>query len=153
MDIIQTFIDGLSSQWCWLIAGTLFISLEILLPEVYLLWLGLAALSVASITFFISIDLPQQVIVFTLSSLVLIILSRRLLKREKKSDYKNSDHLNERMQSYIGREVTLTSPIINGKGRIKIDDTLWIVTGPELAAGELCIITEAHDMVFKVTPA
>ena len=43
--------------------------------------------------------------------------------------------LNRRAESYIGRMFTLDGAIVDGRGRLKVDDTVWLVAGPDLPAG------------------
>jgi membrane protein implicated in regulation of membrane protease activity len=45
----------------------------------------------------------------------------------------------------IGRTATLAEPISNGRGRIRLGDTLWRVSGPDLPAGAQVRVTGAAD--------
>ena len=45
----------------------------------------------------------------------------------------------------IGRTATLTEPISNSRGRIRLGDTLWRVSGPDLPAGAQVRVTGAAD--------
>ncbi|MBJ8136082.1 NfeD family protein, partial [Brucella abortus] len=38
-------------------------------------------------------------------------------------------------EQLVGQRATLTEPIVNGHGRIHINDTTWRVKGPDLPAG------------------
>ena len=49
--------------------------------------------------------------------------------------------LNRRSEQLIGRTATLTEPISNGRGRIRIGDTLWRVSGPDLPVGTQVKVT------------
>ncbi|HHV70888.1 MAG TPA: NfeD family protein, partial [Ochrobactrum intermedium] len=51
--------------------------------------------------------------------------------------------LNRRGEQLVGQRATLTEPIINGRGRIRINDTMWRVKGPDLPAG-----TEVRVIAF-----
>ena len=43
--------------------------------------------------------------------------------------------LNERAERLVGKSYVLAEPIVDGKGRIKIDDANWRITGPDLPSG------------------
>jgi membrane protein implicated in regulation of membrane protease activity len=43
--------------------------------------------------------------------------------------------LNQRAAQLVGRNATLHEAIVDGSGRIKIGDTIWRVSGPDLPAG------------------
>ena len=45
----------------------------------------------------------------------------------------------------IGRTATLTEPITEGRGRIRIGDTMWRVSGPDLPAGARVRVKAATD--------
>ena len=44
--------------------------------------------------------------------------------------------LNRRAEGYVGRAFTLEKPIVDGIGTIRIDDTVWRVSGPDCPAGQ-----------------
>ena len=52
--------------------------------------------------------------------------------------------LNRRPESYIGRTFTLENPIVDGVGRVRIDDTIWRVSGPDSPAGSQVRIMRAE---------
>lgn len=128
IDYIITF-----GVWNWLILGAVFLALELFAPGAFMLWLGLAALAVGLISFAIDWSWQARFVAFALLSLGLIPVWRRFAPRvEKPTD---SPLLNRRPESYIGRIFTLENPIVDGVGRVRIDDTIWRVTGPDSAAG------------------
>ncbi|MGI9504126.1 MAG: NfeD family protein [Geminicoccaceae bacterium] len=43
-------------------------------------------------------------------------------------------------------------PIVNGRGRIKLGDGTWAVTGPDLPAGHMVEIVGAEGALLKVIP-
>ena len=49
--------------------------------------------------------------------------------------------LNRRGEQLIGQVVTLEEATVNGRGRARVGDSLWRVTGPDLAAGTRVRIT------------
>ncbi|MGJ8571632.1 MAG: NfeD family protein [Hoeflea sp.] len=122
--------------WSWWILGLVFLGLEILIPGVFLLWIGLAAIVVGAL----SIPLwgsafwawQLQFLVFAVLAVALAVLGRRLSGSNADSD---QPMLNRRVEGLVGRTATLEEPLNNGKGRIRLDDTTWIVQGPDLPAG------------------
>jgi membrane protein implicated in regulation of membrane protease activity len=118
--------------WNWFILGALFLLLELFAPGAFMLWLGLAALSVGLLSIFIDWSWQAQLVAFAALSLALIPVWRRFAPRvEQPSD---SPLLNRRAESYVGRVFTLDGPIVNGVGRVHIDDTIWRVSGPDCPA-------------------
>jgi membrane protein implicated in regulation of membrane protease activity len=130
--------------WNWIVLGCVLLALEIAAPGFFLLWIGVAALITGAISLVPSAfsimlsDSPwwgwqTQVVVFLVLSVVFAYAGSRLM-RPKKGD-SDQPLLNRRGEQLIGRTATLTEPIANGRGRIRIGDTLWRVTGPDLPVG------------------
>src|SRR5262249_60393632 len=61
--------------------------------------------------------------------------------------------LNRRAEGYVGRVFTLDKPIIDGVGTIRIDDTVWRVSGPDCPAGSRVKISRAEGADLKVEAA
>jgi membrane protein implicated in regulation of membrane protease activity len=51
----------------------------------------------------------------------------------------------------VGKLATLAEPIKNGRGRIKLGDTLWRVSGPDLPAGTQVRVVSAADTDLELT--
>ncbi|WP_417435598.1 NfeD family protein [Hoeflea sp.] len=141
-------IAGLVTElgpWSWWIVGLVFLGLEILIPGVFLLWIGLAAIVVGALSFaFWGTTLwgwQLQFLIFAVLAIGLALLGRRLSGSNAESD---QPMLNRRVEGLVGRTATLEEPITNGKGRIRLDDTTWIVQGPDLPAGARVRITTAQ---------
>ena len=49
--------------------------------------------------------------------------------------------------------MTLIDPIVNGRGSVKIGDSIWRVTGPELPWGAQVTVIGADGTLLKVVPA
>jgi len=58
--------------------------------------------------------------------------------------------LNKRAQQYIGRVFTLDEPIVNGVGMVKVDDSSWRITGPDIDAGNKVKVIGEDGMSLKV---
>ena len=43
--------------------------------------------------------------------------------------------LNRRIEALVGRVYTLDKPIVDGVGAVRIDDTVWRVSGADQPAG------------------
>ena len=47
---------------------------------------------------------------------------------------------------------TLDGAIVDGRGRLKIDDTVWLIAGPDLPAGTHVRVTGADNTLLRVEP-
>lgn len=138
--------------WAWWILACVFLIAELLVPGVFLVWLGAAAVAIALIE--IVIDMPWQleIAVFAVLSLVLVLVARPWVLRRQSLDT-DQPHLNQRMLDFIGRRFVLEKDIVNGRGRIRIDDTLWDVLGPDQPAGTWVVVTGVEGTRLTVVRA
>jgi membrane protein implicated in regulation of membrane protease activity len=123
--------------WNWMVLGCALLALEIVVPGFFLLWIGIAALVTGALSLLIwdsSWWIWQvQVIVFLVLALICAYAGNRLMRgRGGDSDM---PLLNQRGEQMVGKLATLTEPIKDGRGRVRIGDTLWRVSGPDLPAG------------------
>lgn len=133
--------------WNWMVLGFVLLGLEIIVPGVFLLWIGIAALVVGAASLALwdtSLWIWQvQVVAFLALSLVSAYVGKQIVRRS--GDISDQPLLNQRGAQLIGRTATLTEPISNGRGRIRLGDTLWRVSGPDLPAGAQVRVTGAAD--------
>ena len=139
-------------HWAWLIGGVLLVVVEVLVPGAFFLWLGVSA-GIVGIVAWIFQDLgwQYQFMLFALLSVASIAISRMYLRRHPIET--DEPLLNRRSAQYVGRRFTLSEPIVNGRGRIVVDDSSWKVEGPDLPAGATIEVVSADGVVLAVEPA
>ena len=140
---------GNLQPWHWALLGVVLVILEIPSPGIYFLWMGIAAGIVAAMLWlFPELGWQAQFLAFALFSIASVALGRVWLNRSLA--HTNEPTLNRRGEQYIGRVVTLEEPIVDGLGRIRLDDTIWKVQGPDCKAGSRVRITGAQGVVLLV---
>ena len=58
--------------------------------------------------------------------------------------------LNRRADAFVGRVFTLEKPIIDGAGTVRIDDSIWRIAGPDLAAGSRVKVVSSDGGLLTV---
>jgi membrane protein implicated in regulation of membrane protease activity len=134
--------------WNWLIVGLVLVALEVVAPGVFLLWLGLAALLVGLISLVVDWVWQVQVIAFAAFSVAAVPLWRRVAQQDVPNP--ESEFLNRRSDALVGRVFTLEKPIVDGSGTVRIDDTVWRVSGPDCPAGSRVRVVQADGASLKV---
>ena len=134
--------------WNWLIAGLLLIGVEVLVPGVFMLWLGLAALLVGLLAFVVDLHWQTQILLFAVFAAAAVPVWRRLARRSKAEI--SNPFLNRRTDALVGRVFTLEKPIQDGSGTVRIDDTIWRVTGPDTPAGSRIRVVKADGAMLTV---
>jgi membrane protein implicated in regulation of membrane protease activity len=138
--------------WGWAILGLILLSAEIFLPGVYLVWFGLAGITLGIISLalwdFSFWTWHFQLIAFAVLSLAYVVVARRTLKSSNNAS--DEPNLNNREASLIGRTAVLSEPIIEGRGRIKLDDTWWRIEGADAPIGARVEVISAAAQLLHV---
>lgn len=138
-----------ATYWHWWVLGVILIVLEVFSPGAFFLWLGISA-GVVGFMLFAAPDVSWeiQLLVFALFSVASIVAWRLyLVKNPTKSD---QPRLNRRGEQYIDRIFTLSEPMVNGQGKIKVDDSIWKISGADCPAGARVKVVDVDGVVLKV---
>ncbi|QWW67211.1 NfeD family protein [Rhizobium sp. WYJ-E13] len=146
-------IVGELGPWSWWVAGLVLLAAELVAPGFFLVWIGLAALSVGALSLLFWDTAfwvwQLQALLFAAFAVISTLIGRRLTLRNSKTD---EPFLNQRGASLVGRTATLHEPIREGRGRIRLDDTTWRVMGPDLPAGTQVRVVSSNGRDLTVEP-
>lgn len=152
--MIMETLAGLGA-WSWIVLGAILLVLEILVPGVFLLWIGIAAILTGAMSLqLVHLALwgwQTQVIVFLVLSVIAALVGKRVMAASEGDT--DQPLLNRRAEQLVGRAATLESPIVDGYGRVRLGDTVWRVTGPDLPAGTKVRVAAAKDGTLAVVAA
>ncbi|PBC04460.1 NfeD family protein [Mesorhizobium sp. WSM3860] len=150
--MIERIVSELG-PWNWMVLGFVLLVMEIVAPGVFMLWIGIAALIIGAISLLVWDAAFWTWQVQVLAFLVLSLVSAFVGKKVVGDRSVNADQplLNRRGAQMVGRTATLSEPIQNGRGRIRLGDTLWRVSGPDLPAGTQVRVTGAADTDLELT--
>ena len=128
--------------WHWLVVAAVFAVIEVAVPAMVCIWFAVAALGTAA-TAWLAPDLgwEHQGLIFAALAVASVAIGRMVSTRIQVRP--SGPHLNRRAEGYVGREFTLDKPIVDGVGTIRIDDTVWRVSGPDCPAGSRVKIARA----------
>lgn len=150
MAAVVDFFWQLGPVWNWLLIGALLLGLEIFVPGVHFIWFGIAAVIVSAIVAVTGVSWGWQLLLFASTASVCVYF----LKGYASPDRIASDEpaLNSRGHQYVGRVVTVEDAIAAGRGKVRIGDTTWSATGPDLPAGASVKVTGVDGIVLVVAP-
>lgn len=125
-------------HYLWWILALLLIAVEVVLPGYFMLWIGIAAAATGVVMLALpDLSLLGQALVFAvlafLSCAVYWYGLRPRLMRQDGGDAL----LNRRGEQKIGQRYVLAEPIVHGRGKAKVGDSLWLVQGPDLPVGSM----------------
>jgi membrane protein implicated in regulation of membrane protease activity len=132
----------------WLLAGVAGCGAEMLLPGVFLLWVGLAAIGVGMVTEIFGIGFGAQVASF--AGLVVVLLAIPLLRRHRAPGLVNLPD-----DGLVGRECRAIA-FQGATGRVRMGDGSWAardVSGTAPVAEALMRVVGRDGTTLLVTPA
>jgi hypothetical protein len=122
------------SFWYWWILGLVLLILEVFAPGAFFLWMGISAGLVGLISWlFPGLSSEWQLLIFSVISVITVVGWRAYLRKNPVET--DQPALNRRGEQYLNRVFTLDEPIVNGVGRIRVDDTTWRIQGDDTEAG------------------
>ncbi|MFT5450952.1 MAG: hypothetical protein ACI9N9_000432 [Enterobacterales bacterium] len=136
--------------WHWIVLGLVLFVLEMLIPGFVLMWFGVGALLVGGLLYIFPDMIWQwQFLIFSMFSLF-SLMAWKYWSRNNPDDDPEFGVLNQRGRALIGRETVLIESIVNGVGRIQLDDTFWRVNGTDMENGKLVRIIDVEGATLKV---
>ncbi|WP_372398917.1 NfeD family protein [Azospirillum sp. HJ39] len=142
------------SPLLWGALGAVLIAAELVLPGIFLIWFGGAALLTGLVTaVWHGWGLVTEAGFFTIAAGVAVGIAILRVRRGNAVSEDGAARINDRAGQLVGRSVSLTEPIVNGHGRLFVGDTLWAVEGPDRPAGTAMVVAGHSGMVLRLRDA
>lgn len=138
-------------QWAWFVLACVLLLFELMTPGVFFIWFGVAAALTGVVDYFFDLPWQAELLLFAALSVVAVVAGRRVYKGPAMVPEDNP-HLNRRQMGYVGRTFTLKEPIVDGRGRLTIEDTVWEIEGPDIPTGTRIKVTAVSGMSLIVAP-
>jgi membrane protein implicated in regulation of membrane protease activity len=137
--------------WNWFIVAVALLALESVVPGVHFVWFGVAAVIVGALGLTLDIAWEWQLITFAIISCITVFFARRYAA----PDVAQSDEpdLNARAVQYVGRVVTVEQAIADGRGKVRVGDTVWNAQGSDAPQGARVRITGTNGTCLLVEHA
>ncbi len=134
--------------WNWFIVAVALFVLETIVPGVHFIWFGLAAAIVGALGLVVDIAWEWQLITFAIISCISVFLVRRYAAPDVAAS--DEPELNVRAAQYVGRVVMVEEAIANGRGKVRVGDTVWNAQGSDAAPGTRVKVTGTNGTVLLV---
>ena len=137
--------------WHGFVLGEWLAAVEVVAPGTFLLWLGIAA-GIVGLTVLVApgIGWEWQFAMFAVLSVGSVFVGRLVMRRFMSPDPETT--LNRRGEQFVGRVFVLAEPIENGRGAIRVGDSLWRVQGPDGPVGQRVRVTSSDGALLSVEP-
>ena len=137
--------------WNWFIVAVALFALESVVPGVHFVWFGIAAVIVGALGLTIDIAWEWQLITFAIISCITVFFARRYASPEVAAS--DQPELNLRAEQYVGRVVMVEEAISDGRGKVRVGDTVWNAQGSDTPQGVRVKITGTNGTCLLVEHA
>ena len=138
----------------WFLLGLILVFLEFAVPGVILIFFGVGAWVVALSTYLrLTGSIESQVLLFTITSIVLLASFRRWIKDKFYGHVSDVQDLTQNLNEFIGKSVVVIKDVIPGKpgGKVEFKGAEWSAVSDEyIKNGEWAIITELNGLTLKI---
>ena len=138
----------------WFLLGLILVLSEFAVPGVILVFFGVGAWVVATSTYFgITGSLESQVLLFSITSIALLIFLRKWIKGKFYGHVSDEQDLTQNLNEFIGKEVLVKNDVIPGEpgGKVEFKGADWSAVSDEyIQNGKLATITERNGLTLKI---
>ncbi len=143
-------VTNLVASYGWWLLALLLIAAELVLPGYFLLWVGLAAAIMGLVMLVLPglVFLAQAVLFALLAISVCFIYWKYIRPSAEQRD--DQPLLNRRGDRMIGRRVLVVDALVNGRGKVKVGDSEWLVEGDDCPAGTPVRVVAINGTTLQV---
>ena len=138
----------------WFIAGLALLLTELFAPSLILMFFGLGAWIVTALYLLFNIGLPTQLIVFAVSSIVLLVFLRKKLKPVFLGYVSSKQNSGQNMDDFFEKEAVVVARIEPGKpGKVEFNGVAWdAVSDDSIDVDSRVRIIDRNGLKLKVVP-
>jgi len=146
--------DFLRPEFIWALVGLFLLLLEFVAPGLIIFFFGIGAWIVALACLFWDISINVQLIVFIVSSVVLLFALRKWLKGAFMGHVYSKQPDGEDLKEYIGQKVTVTETISPPHaGKVEVNGVEWKAAAEsEIPASRMVEVTGRDSLTLTVKP-
>ena len=147
-------LGQIATHYLWWILALLLIAGEVMMPGYFLLWIGIAAAAMGVLLWLMpGMGLLLQAVLFAVLALAACLAYARWLRPRIERRAPGGERLNRRAEQMIGQRYELIEAIVNGRGKVRVGDGQWLVSGPELPQGSTVEVVAVDGTTLKVRAA
>ncbi len=138
--------------WAWIIAAGVLGLGELHAPGSYLVWIAVGAVLTGIADAALGLSLEGQIAVFAAVSALSGVAGYfvyRGLSRPRRGELR----LNERNLAMVGARGVVCDAFVNGHGKVRLGDGVWLASGPDLAEGTAVVVSAVRGTRLFVDAA
>ena len=149
MDSLKELLEP---EVVWILVGIVLFLLEFVMPGLIIAFFGVGACVVAGVCLVAHISIDAQLIIFIVSSIVLLVCLRKWLKGIFMGHSSAKQDMTEDMKEFVGQKAVVVSKIVpKVGGKVELHGTNWQAEADEeIDEGVVVEIIEKNNLTFKV---
>ncbi len=138
----------------WFFVGAFIFLLEFAAPGLILFFFGIGAWVVALLLIVWKVSINVQLVVFLITSILSLILFRKMLKEAFHGHVKGKQALEDDYSDFIGQKAEVSEKIVHNKsGTVEFKGVVWKAVADEaIPAGTRVEIISKDNLTLKVKP-
>ncbi len=151
---MDTFNSFLQPHLIWFIVGVILLMAEFFIPGIVTVFFGLGAWFVAIFCLFFDISLNVQLLLFIISSLILLIALRNWIKSRLNVSHSPSEFFDEELENFLGQKAVVVKKITaDSKGKVEFHGSYWDAEAYEtISKGAPVEIIDKRNITLIVNP-
>ncbi len=142
---------SVAAHYLWWIVALVLIAIEVIMPGYFMLWIGIGAAATGLLVLVVpGLSLLTQAIAFAMLAFVSCAVYWYGLRPKLQRNEPGDDRLNRRGEQLIGKRYELIEAIVNGRGKARVGDGQWLVSGPDLPIGSTVEVIAVEGTTLKV---
>ena len=152
---MDTLKDFAKPEIIWFVLGIILLILEFALPGLIIFFFGIGACIVAIICVMMEISSNTQLLIFILSSVILLLALRKWIKTLFMGHIYSKQDLSEDMQEFVNARAVVKKGITpNNPGRVEFRGTDWDAEADEtIPEGATVMIIGKKNITLTVKPS
>lgn len=149
MGIFENLMDP---ALIWFFVGLVFLMLELMAPGLVIVFFGVGAWIVAAICLMMPISLNLQLVIFIVSSALVLLVLRNKFKTLFHGHTSDVQNQNKDMDDFIGQRAVVKETVIpHRSGKVELNGSLWNAdAAEEIAVGESVQVVSRDNLRLKV---
>jgi membrane protein implicated in regulation of membrane protease activity len=128
-----------TAWWMWAILAAALGLAELHAPGSYLIWIAIGAAVTSAIGAIWDVSFTAQLASFIIAC-VLSCLTGYFVYRQLNLPVSNDIPLNQRNLEMVGKRGVVCSALLNGHGKVRLGDSVWLAEGPDLGEGTPVVV-------------
>jgi len=149
---MSSWKEFFSPEVIWFLVGLVLLIMEFAMPGLIIFFFGLGALVVAVVCLVVDISINMQLVIFTASSVVFLLLLRKWLKTVFKGFAVQKNQMAENRTEFLGERAVVTKAIApTTSGKVEFHGSSWAAEADEtIEVGATVEIVGQRNITLKV---